>query len=331
MKKNKGFTLIELLAVIVILAVIALIATPIIMNVINDSKEGAAKDAMYGYVKAVELASAKVITPTTDAPDGKYTTENGNLQKGSEKITINFKGTKPTDGGEVILSKGNVVSATLEFDGIPVTYNGKEAIVEESSSSTPTPVMKAYDVGEPIYYNPETNRKCNEGEVNTTEDAKTGCLKWYVIVVEDTVANTSVDAILDHNTTKNIAWSSSSYDNQGMKEAAITLQQDTMTWDADIKQSVRLITGQEIVDIVGESSWTDDSTTIVSLLSAPWLTDNLLTSGTPLGYWTSTVSSADSDLVWIARSGYCFENMMAGHRDDIGIRPVITISKSILN
>ena len=33
--KKKGFTLIELLAVIVVLAIIALIATPIVMNVIK--------------------------------------------------------------------------------------------------------------------------------------------------------------------------------------------------------------------------------------------------------------------------------------------------------
>ena len=32
---KKGFTLVELLAVIVILAVIALIATPIVFNIIN--------------------------------------------------------------------------------------------------------------------------------------------------------------------------------------------------------------------------------------------------------------------------------------------------------
>ena len=36
---KKGFTLIELLAVIVILAVIALIATPMILNVIETSKK----------------------------------------------------------------------------------------------------------------------------------------------------------------------------------------------------------------------------------------------------------------------------------------------------
>ena len=41
--KKKGFTLIELLAVIIILAIIALIATPIILNVIEDARKSAGK------------------------------------------------------------------------------------------------------------------------------------------------------------------------------------------------------------------------------------------------------------------------------------------------
>ena len=44
MKNKKGFTLIELLAVIVVLAIIALIATPIVMNTIKNAKKGAAKE-----------------------------------------------------------------------------------------------------------------------------------------------------------------------------------------------------------------------------------------------------------------------------------------------
>ena len=48
-KKTKGFTLIELLAIIVILAIIAVITVPIILNVIDNSKKGAAKDSAYGY------------------------------------------------------------------------------------------------------------------------------------------------------------------------------------------------------------------------------------------------------------------------------------------
>ena len=40
---KKGFTLIELLAVIIILAIIALIATPIILNVVEDARISAGK------------------------------------------------------------------------------------------------------------------------------------------------------------------------------------------------------------------------------------------------------------------------------------------------
>lgn len=57
--KKSGFTLIELLAVIVILAIIALIATPIILGVINDAKEQADLRAVEGYAQAVENASAQ--------------------------------------------------------------------------------------------------------------------------------------------------------------------------------------------------------------------------------------------------------------------------------
>lgn len=49
----KGFTLVELLAVVVLLAVIALIATPIIGNIIDTSKESANQRSIEGYADAV--------------------------------------------------------------------------------------------------------------------------------------------------------------------------------------------------------------------------------------------------------------------------------------
>ena len=52
--KRKGFTLIELLAVIVVLAIIALIATPIVMNTIKKSKKGAAERSADSFIKQVE-------------------------------------------------------------------------------------------------------------------------------------------------------------------------------------------------------------------------------------------------------------------------------------
>src|SRR5574344_1529054 len=53
---KKAFQLIELLAVIIILAVIALIATPIVLNVVDNAKESARKSSVAGYADAVKLA-----------------------------------------------------------------------------------------------------------------------------------------------------------------------------------------------------------------------------------------------------------------------------------
>ena len=61
MKKN-GFTLIELLAVIIILAVVAIIATPIVLDVVNDAKESALESKLKMYADSVKLkATERVI------------------------------------------------------------------------------------------------------------------------------------------------------------------------------------------------------------------------------------------------------------------------------
>lgn len=53
---KKGFTLIELLAVIVILAIIALIATPIVLGIIEDARESSKERSAELVLNAVELA-----------------------------------------------------------------------------------------------------------------------------------------------------------------------------------------------------------------------------------------------------------------------------------
>ena len=50
---KKGFTLVELLAVVVLLAIVSLIATPIIGNVIETSRESANQRSIEGYADAV--------------------------------------------------------------------------------------------------------------------------------------------------------------------------------------------------------------------------------------------------------------------------------------
>ena len=55
MKNKKGFTLMELLAVIVILAVLALITTPIILSLINETKINAFKDSLSMAIRSSDL------------------------------------------------------------------------------------------------------------------------------------------------------------------------------------------------------------------------------------------------------------------------------------
>ena len=101
--KRKGFTLIELLAVIVILAVIALISTPMILGVIEKAKKGAAIESVNGILDAAEKYEIINITSRTtrfDFPDNE----------------LKYKGQKPESGTLIIDSKGNT-SITVKING----------------------------------------------------------------------------------------------------------------------------------------------------------------------------------------------------------------------
>jgi type IV pilus assembly protein PilA len=76
-RNNKGFTLIELLAVIVVLAVIALIATPIILGIINDARESANARSVEDYAKAIETTVTTYLTLNPDVENVVICTDSG--------------------------------------------------------------------------------------------------------------------------------------------------------------------------------------------------------------------------------------------------------------
>lgn len=125
MKNNKkGFTLAELLAVIVILAIIALIATPIILNVIDNAKEGAAKNSAYGYIDALEKANAQEILKNSEVTvlNDTYTISYSGkvVTYGSDKsksMAVNFKGDAPTDGGTLTYTNGKLTGGSITVSG----------------------------------------------------------------------------------------------------------------------------------------------------------------------------------------------------------------------
>ena len=139
-ENNKGFTLIELLAVIVILAVIALIATPLIMGTITKAKKNSAVDSAYGYMKAVEQAigEAQVDDPTGAFDISGQTVkvkDNGNkvtVSKGGSNVDIdvNYKGSAPKDNDTLTYdANGRVTTGTLHIGGYTVKISNDKATV----------------------------------------------------------------------------------------------------------------------------------------------------------------------------------------------------------
>ena len=133
---KKGFTLIELLAVIVILAIIALIATPMILGVIEKSKKGATTSSALGYVDAVEKASIKSALEETTLM-GDYTVD-------TLKDKISIKGTAPTKGSITISSNGEVSSATLCINNYKVSYDGSKATISANNCDDMAEVVAVY-------------------------------------------------------------------------------------------------------------------------------------------------------------------------------------------
>ena len=154
MKNKKGFTLIELLAVIVVLAIIALIATPIVMNTIKNAKKGAAERSADNYIKQVETAVAESRIDGTKIANGTYNIQpDGNLcpvsgcgENDKDKITIDMSGNKPTSG-TVKISNGEVSQngTTMTVADYNVRYNqenNKYEATEKGSTSSTTVVYR---------------------------------------------------------------------------------------------------------------------------------------------------------------------------------------------
>ena len=108
MKKN-GFTLIELLAVIVILAIIALIATPIILGIINDAREKANERSVELYASAVRNAIAAYQLTGTNAPES------------FEDLDIEYDGTVVCETEE-LYEDGSFYIADCTVNGTEVDY-----------------------------------------------------------------------------------------------------------------------------------------------------------------------------------------------------------------
>ena len=118
MKKEKGFTLIELLAVIVILAILMVISVPKILNVIENSRKGAAESSIKLVKDAIKTqVTSESMMGTNFASDesGCYTFNFDDQNSGNAK-ELQLKN-KENITGTIKYCNGNFTNNTLVFDG----------------------------------------------------------------------------------------------------------------------------------------------------------------------------------------------------------------------
>ena len=374
---KKGFTLIELLAVIVILAVISLIATPMILGVIETSKESSAKVSAYGYIDAVEkqVAINELDANKTNIEDGVYEVED---LKNTYGLVV--KGELPTSNSWVKIEKGQVVDYSLKIGEYVVNYSESGVTITKGGEITTKPdgsVVKQgptkieaseTDTHRGIVYLDPTNLSnvCNaENSVSTTE-TKTGCMKWYIF--NDDGNNYTM--ILDHNTTARIRWNDDnknvSYEESNLYSAVQDLK-TTSSWIVEPRlitaEEINTITGKNDFDSTSSNSWyyldtvtqTKEIFTETKRSKYDWLYNNLTLcktdnidygcsiedkniytgygtagEGNTYAYWIATiVGDTNGTNVWrVTRAGSLGD--YSSNNPNHGIRPVITISKSII-
>ena len=150
--KKNAFTLIELVAVLVIMAIIALIVTPLVMSIIRKARISADKRSIDAYGRSIELAIAGYLMDT-----GSFPTDINQLTieySGDEVVctTTNLNSDSSvylagcTVGGRSVdgytYGKGGGESSNYEAYSIgdTVTYNGINYYVIENSGATKSTV-----------------------------------------------------------------------------------------------------------------------------------------------------------------------------------------------
>ena len=343
MKKKNAFTLIELLAVIVVLAIIALIATPIVMNTIKNAKKGAAERSADSYIKQVETAVAEERLNKNEVLEGEYQiTSDGNLCRDKSascsddnKIKIEMSGTKPTSG-KIKITNGGVdqSSSSMTVGDYTVSYNSTKKTYEATEKGN----------------TPQVEVLCTAKTAATTGNVPSGNYAYgdeYTCELGDNDAKTffvletngdNVSLIMDKNIDSNgkgtmrdnnntVPWCKSGNNNSCAADGALEyLKNSTTGWTKLTESQIALPTASQIANASGKTFNNNE----LSGLST-WLCGNLKNNGvSQCIYWTSTPHASYFYKAWMVTYDcelYTRDVALGG----TGVRPVITVSKSNLS
>ena len=356
--KKRGFTLIELLAVIVVLAIIALIATPIVMNTIKNAKKGAAERSADNYIKQVETAVAEERLNKNEVLEGEYQiTSDGNLCRDKSascsddnKIKIEMSGNKPTSG-KIKITNGSVdqTSSSMTIGDYTISYNSTKKTYEatEKGSSTTTALCTANTSKVSALVWDGNNDPSQESSYTRQEvgllASESGAYTpgvTYTCELGDGESNTfyvfeengdNVSLIAGFNLGDAVAWSEdgSNHKDEDVSKQAVTakasLKKRTSGWTKLTESQISLPSANQIATSAGktfnENSLSGLPTWLYSYTKTP----------VAYGYWTSTPFASDSLDAWYVYYDGRLDSDYVGYGDGYGVRPVITVSKSNLS
>jgi len=329
MKRN-GFTLIELLAVIVILAIIALIATPIILGIINDAREKANERSVELYASAIRNAVASYQLTNPNAPtkftdlnvqyDGKVECtveelyENGSFYL--EGCTVNGSEKEYSYGQKENNIEPSCTLDDRDKDGIAslsdVITCGTEnfyVMYNENNEITMLSMFNLY-----VGYNVDIMNNYKTTPVENPTGIQNELAKGYI--GEDKISYATVEF-----STTGMYWSSTTssypafvYDERSVLYQYVSEYERILKEDLKVSSAKATLINYEQLVFLGCSL----STLTPSCSDAPeWVYST--------NYWTGT--TVDENNIFRPRGCYFCDLSNMG---DSGVRPVITISTNEL-
>ncbi len=334
-KKVRGFTLIELVAVLVIMAIIALIVTPLVMNIIRKARISADKRSVDAYGRSIELAIAGYLLDT-----GKFPTE-------VSQLTIEYS------GSQVVCSTTQInTDSSVYLAGCTVAGRNVENYIYGEDKTPQAPTYTAYQVGDEVTYNNINYYVIKDSD--TTEEAVT-LLKAEPLSVAE--VNQFGAGHVNMNVPSSVSYYQTAYDSNGyggmQYYSSSTCGYNGSSWvetgcktdyaSSEIKYvvdawktakapaatEVRLISKDEIeterkeYDCCGGCGQCIDTGDIAKY---DWIYNN------NYWYWTNTPDTDSSSSVWgVSNDGGLGSFSVYYYISSGVVRPVITISKSVIS
>ena len=302
-------------------------------------------------------------TYTYDIVESTITTRDGEKSpiinfNGSPMVTYNLNATYTELGASATDSDGNAIS-NIVIDKSNLVMS-TEGIYQVKYTATDTKGISStvyrnvyvsnnkYANGTAIYFNPNSNSVCSKAEATSNTSKSNGCMKWYTFNDD---GSSTVNLLLDHNTTATVAWASTGTNANGPVEVKKQLENDIASWNGAVKSTARLIEASEIAKITGYPNWnnnryyfhTNSNTQYKGAAGTnkyAWLFDNTyncttygcnVADSSAGAYWTNTADSGSFNTAFtVYYIGILSHDNSVANASGPGVRPVIEVSRDKL-